>query len=174
MKNAHCTNRQQTANTSSNLRGITLGELQSVNLQKVYSWKHMLVQLQLYHIWSRSVMRTTIQSYLLCKGMHDIVGCAWARALSIAQPQATEWHKSTCTFTCTTSTRRAQHRNCLVTYGQYRCCTLVQHTMCSAKHKKAWKHTLAILLLAKLQRSLCGPLIVIVVDSGDSIFLYLE
>ena len=168
----------QTGSTSSNLGGITLGGLQSVNLLIVYSWKHVLVQLYLF--WSRSVMRTTIQLYLLYRGMHDIVGWSWASALSIAQfrPQNdTKVHAHSHAHShaqLINSTHTAQHRNCLVTYGQYRCCTLVQHTMCSAKHKKAWKHTLAILLLAKLQRSLCGPLIVIVVDSGDSIFLYLE
>ena len=133
-----------TAQTGNKLTATWEGSLLVGHNQSIYKKciheSTMLVQLDL--IWSRSVMRTTIQSYLLCKGMHDIVGRAWASALSTAQSQATEWHKSTCHSHAQliNSTRTAQHRNCLVTYGQYRCCTLVQH-MCSAKHKKAWKHS---------------------------------
>jgi len=42
-------------------------------------------------------------------------------------------------------------------------------TPCALQNTRRPESTLAILLLAKLQRSLCGPLVVIVVDSGDSI-----
>ena len=50
--------------------------------------------------------------------------------------------KNSCTVICTTQViKSTQHRNCLVTYSQYRCCTLVQHTMCSTKHDMVWKHS---------------------------------
>ena len=74
------------------------------------------------------------------------MGQVWAIALSIAQP-ATQVKEVT--YTCTT----VQYNNCesgiwsrVVTHGLYGCCTLLQHTMCSAIHvhwdgMDRWKHS---------------------------------